>query len=325
MNTNTTPTPSSSADPKSSVIAEIRKLAIVVALGAIGYVAVDNLTSRSAADTPTTAAVSSQAAQASGEQRTPETDISDSSSEVPTHLIVEALKSKTMEVNKAQPVVLRSVASRQAMEAARSTATQQVQGIQAPSMATTANGSQPLPIIGYYKDGSAMTEQDRREQVKHLIEQIPADFTINWEAENEIASIYVFTDPTCPFCKRLHDAVPTLNAAGISVRYFLYPRDLPNSTNGTLSPTARQLANAWCSVDQKQALDEAFAGYRLPDTDCSTLPPEMERSAPPISEHYMLGTLFDVKGTPTMATSHGQVIEGFSNAQTLIDRITRQQ
>lgn len=180
--------------------------------------------------------------------------------------------------------------------------------------------SNRVPKIGFNTDGSQMTSSEKAEQIKGIIAKIPDVWTVNWKAQDEKASIYVFTDPTCPYCQKLHHAIPDLNAAGITVHYFLYPRDMGHNT-GQVTKTQENLNNAWCSADQKSAVNDAYAGYKIPTADCSQLPPELKRIGSPVADHYFLGELFDVTGTPTIITSAGEQIVGFNNAQSLISNI----
>lgn len=242
---------------------------------------------------------------------------------VATSDINAALQARTNEIRASQPVVQKSVALAQ-----RQLKTQQAAANTVPQapVAQGAPVSQPVgqkqPLkLGLRPDGSSMTEPEKAEQIKKLLAALPESFTVNWPAENKKVDLYVFSDPTCGYCKKLHQALPVLNQAGISVRYFMYPRDMPHSTATTLSPTAQNLNNIWCSVDQRAAFDEAFHGYKVRATNCEDLPADLQRPASPLLDHYFLGTLFDVRGTPTMVTSTGLRLEGFSNAQELINKI----
>jgi len=177
-----------------------------------------------------------------------------------------------------------------------------------------------VPKIGFRADGTQMTPAEKTEQIKGIIAKIPDKWTVNWKAKNEKASIYVFTDPTCPYCQKLHHAIPELNEAGITVHYFLYPRDMGHNT-GAVTKTQENLNNVWCSADQQAAMNDAYAGYKIPATDCSQLPAELNRLRSPVADHYFLGELFDVKGTPTIITANGQEIVGYSTTHALINSV----
>lgn len=185
-------------------------------------------------------------------------------------------------------------------------------------VAQTAPGV--MAKIGFNNDGTRMPENEKRKQIAEALSRITDNFTINWKAPNEKAAIYVFTDPTCPYCQKLHHAIPELNAAGITVHYLMYPRDMGRGGNG-LTPTQENLNNVWCAVDQKAALNDAYAGYKVPAADCASLPPELQRMNSPIAQHFFLGNVFNVQGTPSVFTADGKDLPGFQSAEKLISEV----
>ena len=243
---------------------------------------------------------------------------------MPTSDISTALQARTNEIKASKPVIQKSAVIKAPQQATAPSTTM------AAPLATADNDSAPAGQaagqkqalkLGVRADGAAMSESEKADQIKHLLTALPENFTVNWPAENKKIDLYVFSDPTCGYCKKLHQAIPQLNQAGISVHYFMYPRDMPHSTSTTLSPTAQNLNNIWCSIDQRAAFDEAFQGYKVRATDCTTLSADLKRPASPLLDHYFLGTLFNVRGTPTVVTSTGLRIEGFDTAQKLINQI----
>lgn len=235
------------------------------------------------------------------------------------------LASGQVRMNLGQPAQAQPVAGAQVQAQAQlpAPAAPAVAQVQQPSVAIAQPGSADanrVPKIGFRPDGSQMTPSEKTEQIKGIIAKIPDKWTVNWKAQNEKASIYVFTDPTCAYCQKLHHSIAELNAAGITVHYFLYPRDMGQNT-GAVTKTQENLNNVWCSANQQAAMDDAYAGYKLPATDCSKLPAELGRLRSPVADHFFLGELFDVKGTPTIITASGQEIVGFNNAATLIKSV----
>jgi protein-disulfide isomerase len=191
----------------------------------------------------------------------------------------------------------------------------------APASAAASGQETPgiMAKVGFKKDGSPMTEPQKRAQIQDALAKIPDDFTVEWKAPQEKASIYVFTDPTCPFCQKLHNAIPQLNAAGITVHYLMYPRDMGRLGTGSgESVTQKNLNNVWCSADQKAAMDDAYAGFKVPAADCAALPSELKRIPPPIAQQYFLGNVFGVNGTPSVFTADGKDLPGFQSAEKLI-------
>lgn len=196
-----------------------------------------------------------------------------------------------------------------------------------PAAPTAPVAARPAPPgymakVGFKNDGTPMPEAQKREQIAHALSKIPDSFTVNWKAPQEKTAIYVFTDPTCPYCQKLHAAIPQLNASGISVHYLLYPRDMArlNGTGGE-SVTQQNLNNVWCSLDQQAAMNDAYAGFRVPAADCATLPADLKRMSSPVAKHYELGNLFNVQGTPNVFTKDGKDLPGFQSAEKLISEV----
>lgn len=116
------------------------------------------------------------------------------------------------------------------------------------------------------------------------------------------ATIQVFTDPTCPYCRKLHEEVPRLNALGIEVQYLAFPR------SGLGSEGARILAQVWCADNASEAMSEAKRGEALENApDCE----------PPIAEQYQLGLDMGVQGTPAIILPDGQLVPGYVPAERL--------
>lgn len=195
---------------------------------------------------------------------------------------------------------------------------QALASIQEHREAVAKSGQVAVVKIGFYPDGLPMPESVKREQVRSTLSTIPDEWTVTYKAPNEKLRIYAFTDPTCPFCKKLHKALPQLLEAGISVHYLLYPRDMATVPAGQLSDGAQNLKNVWCAVDQVSAMNDAFAGYRVPEADCAALPKSLNRLPAPVPDHYNLGEMFNVTGTPTLMASNGKSQPGFSTAQQII-------
>lgn len=68
----------------------------------------------------------------------------------------------------------------------------------------------------------------------------------------ERAVIYVADDVNCPYCRRLHQQVPSLNAKGVTVNVIGYP---------IYEASPKQMHGIWCQADEdsrRQAFDKAM-------------------------------------------------------------------
>ncbi len=125
---------------------------------------------------------------------------------------------------------------------------------------------------------------------------------ITFKAENEKHVISVFTDIDCPYCAKLHNEVPELNKAGVTVRYFMFPRA------GIGSGSFKKAVSVWCNDDQNAALTKAKKREAVEEKTCEN----------PVKEQYMLGQKIGVTGTPAIVLSSGKLVPGYRPAKALI-------
>lgn len=136
---------------------------------------------------------------------------------------------------------------------------------------------------------------------------------ITYKAPNEKYEIFVFTDPTCGYCRKMHEQLPEYNALGITVNYIPYPRGGEKNRNGTINPVFTEVKNAWCSDDKKQTLSSMFSGGPTPVVqNCSSAK---------LKEYVQLGKKLGVSGTPAVVTGTGNMIAGYLDPTALIQRL----
>lgn len=115
-------------------------------------------------------------------------------------------------------------------------------------------------------------------------------------------TLYVFTDIDCGYCRKMHQEVNLLNAAGITVRYLAFPRA------GLDSDAYHKAVAVWCAADQKSALTAAKRGETLTSKACKN----------PVAAQYALGQAVGVHGTPAVFLDNGQELGGYIPAAELI-------
>ncbi|PCH60265.1 MAG: protein-disulfide isomerase [SAR86 cluster bacterium] len=142
----------------------------------------------------------------------------------------------------------------------------------------------------------------RQGQTLDKIAAIDESEMIIYTPELVKASITVFTDVDCTYCRALHRDLDELMANGIEVRYLAYPR------GGESAGSYQKMISVWCSDDRHKSLTQAKNGQNLPERDCQT----------PILEHYGLGNELGISGTPALILPSGQLIPGYMDAEKLI-------
>lgn len=155
-----------------------------------------------------------------------------------------------------------------------------------------------------------LTELSRQTVAKESINAFSAnDLAVYPAAGTTSAVLNVFTDTSCPYCKKLHEEVPELQKAGIEVRYFPFPR------GGARGPGYAELKQVWCGKDLSHTMNIA-KGVEvgdLPDGSCE--------KASIVDQGYTLGNKIGVQGTPALFTEQGQKIEGYVPYNQLIPMV----
>lgn len=131
---------------------------------------------------------------------------------------------------------------------------------------------------------------------------LPLDKAIVSGAEDGL-KMAVFTDPDCPYCKRLEKELAGID--GIRVYTFLYPLT-------QLHPDAYAKSESiWCAKDQHQALINVMTkGEKLPKATCKT----------PVDENIKLAQKLNVMGTPTIFAEDGRKYTGGVSIKTWLQQ-----
>ncbi len=125
---------------------------------------------------------------------------------------------------------------------------------------------------------------------------------IVYEAKGERkATLTVFTDVDCPYCRKLHAEVEALNDMGIAVRYLAFPR------TGLNTETHFKMISTWCAPDRLAMMTSAKRGGEVPKADCEN----------PVASQYQLGREVGVTGTPALVLEDGTMLPGYVPAATL--------
>lgn len=114
--------------------------------------------------------------------------------------------------------------------------------------------------------------------------------TVRGKGERVIA---VFSDPDCPFCRRLETELDKID--NVTLYTFLYPLE-------GLHPEAKAKAIAvWCAKDRSGAWSELMRSGKVPSKSvCDN----------PIERTIQLGQRLSIQGTPTLISSDGRLLPG---------------
>ncbi len=145
----------------------------------------------------------------------------------------------------------------------------------------------------------------RQQNVAEWVGAIPESEMIIFEPKETKATITVFTDVDCAYCRRLHGDLEANLDHGIRIRYVAYPR------GGEASEAYPKMINVWCSDDRQQSLTRAKHGQNLPTKACDN----------PVLKHYALGNKIGISGTPAIVLEDGSVIPGYMEPDQLLGAV----
>lgn len=143
------------------------------------------------------------------------------------------------------------------------------------------------------KSMSNITAQRLQKLSAIKFESLPLDFAIKTVKGNGKRKVAVFSDPDCPYCKRLEKDLA--NVTDVTIYTFLYP--IPS-----LHPDAARKSKAiWCAPNRQKAWDDyMLRGVLAADKSCDS----------PIDEIQAVGQKYKMNGTPTLVFADGRVVPG---------------
>ncbi len=138
-----------------------------------------------------------------------------------------------------------------------------------------------------------LTEERIDELNRVKFDSLPLDKAVKVVKGNGKRRLVVFSDPDCPYCRRLEKELVKVN--DVTVYTFLYPIAHPAAI-----PKSKQI---WCAADRGQA----WTDYMLK----GDLPANKGDCANPLDAVMALGQKMRVSGTPTLIFTNGHRAPGF--------------
>jgi thiol:disulfide interchange protein DsbC len=147
--------------------------------------------------------------------------------------------------------------------------------------------------------GTDLTEERTRVLTATKFDQLPLDLAFRMVKGNGKRKFAYFTDPNCPFCKRLDQELARVT--DVTIYVFLYP---------ILSPDSVEKAKAvWCSKDRAKVYMDWMLNGNAPKAagTCDT----------PVDKVVAYGRQKGISGTPTLFFADGQRQTGWIPANQL--------
>ena len=143
-----------------------------------------------------------------------------------------------------------------------------------------------------------LTEEREREDRAQTLRELDTGTAITFAASDEQKhEIFVFTDISCPYCKKFHANMDEMNERGITVHYLALPRA------GVDSSVANNMARIWCAEDPHTAITDVFSGKPFSQ--------EVLPCRPPIADQYTMAQTLGVSGTPSVYSQDGRSLGGY--------------
>lgn len=130
-------------------------------------------------------------------------------------------------------------------------------------------------------------------------DSLPLSQAIKMVQGNGKRRMAVFSDPDCPYCRKLEPELAKLN----DVTIYIFPYPLP------MHPDAgRKSKLVWCSKDRLQAWKDMMLRNRLPEggrSDCDH----------PVDKNLALGERLRIDSTPALILGDGRRVQGYMEAE----------
>lgn len=134
---------------------------------------------------------------------------------------------------------------------------------------------------------------------KAMLAETPpsAEIVFSPEEGAQKHSVTIFTDIDCTFCRKLHRQMDEYMAAGIEVRYLLYPRGGPGSAS-------------WAKAEEVMCANDRNVAITMAKNDEVVVSKECAESSL-VMDSYRLGAQVGLSGTPAIVLEDGQIISGY--------------
>jgi len=139
---------------------------------------------------------------------------------------------------------------------------------------------------------------------KAELEKIPLTDSLVMGNPNGKKRMFVFTDPDCSFCGKLHKELKKLVTMepDLAIYIKMYPLEM--------HPGAYDRARVILGSKSLELLEKAFAGEKLPA-------PGEKDGKEPVDESLKIGTSLGIDGTPAMIMPGGRLVSGTRDAASL--------
>jgi thiol:disulfide interchange protein DsbC len=157
--------------------------------------------------------------------------------------------------------------------------------------------------VNYLLDGDLVDLNARKSLTEARIEELsrvdaaklPVQQAIKLVKGNGARVLHVFSDPDCPYCKKLEASLKDIN--NVTIYTYILPLE-------DLHPDARRKAGlVWCASNPAEAWQAFMLNNTLPDNDgkCANNP---------VDANLALAQSLNIHGTPALIFGNGRLVPG---------------
>ena len=155
-------------------------------------------------------------------------------------------------------------------------------------------------------DKENLTRERSAQMNKIDVSRIPVADALLLGKPSAKTKVIVFTDPECPYCKKLHEELKDVVRLDPDIAFLikLFPLKM--------HPNAYEVSKSIVCNNSMELLEVSFAGKPVPPARCDTQV---------IDQTLALGGEFGINSTPTLVMPDGLVVPGYKKAEALLTLI----
>ncbi|UCG38155.1 MAG: DsbC family protein [bacterium] len=150
--------------------------------------------------------------------------------------------------------------------------------------------------------------RDEMLQLRRIdISTLPLDNSLVLGRAGAPKKAILFTDPQCPYCKKLHPELAKVVAADPDVVFYIKMLPLVR-----IHPDAYRISRSILCADSLQLLEDSFAGKQIPDPTCDS---------DAVDRTLKLAQELGIGSTPTLVLPDGRIAPGYRSAEDILKLI----
>jgi len=146
--------------------------------------------------------------------------------------------------------------------------------------------------------------RERMMQIRHVdFSSIPLENSLVLGDRNAKNKIFVFSDPDCPYCSKLHEELVKVVAEQKDIAFYIKLFPL------AMHKDSRRKSESILCADSLSLLEDAYAKKPIPDPSCKNTS---------VDANISLAKKLGITGTPALIFSDGSVVPGYMKSEDIL-------